>query len=169
MCRLHQEDFSELIKGFLVAFNPTYQTDFSSCLWRLHHTKVLALLSNGSRFSIKLERSWGCVSRFGNGFRHIVCEVHISNDEDIMAVKTHSPVQVPVGPVMRARAKRFKEELNNLARRVPQQKENLFTTEGLPYGVQFDLSNGFSIPFVASSPYQGSCFAKQRVAVFHQT
>ncbi|PON58607.1 hypothetical protein PanWU01x14_164970, partial [Parasponia andersonii] len=51
-------------------------------------------------------------------------------DEDIMAVKTHGPVQVPVGPVMRARAKKFKEELNNLVLRVLQQEENVFTAEG---------------------------------------
>ena len=36
-------------------------------------------------------------------------------DED---TKTKDPSQVPVGPVTRARAKRFKEELNNLVYRV---------------------------------------------------
>ncbi|PON34497.1 hypothetical protein PanWU01x14_343890 [Parasponia andersonii] len=51
-------------------------------------------------------------------------------DEDIMAVKTRGLVQVPVGPVTRARAKRFKEKLNNLVRRVLQQEKNVFTTEG---------------------------------------
>ncbi|PON79256.1 hypothetical protein PanWU01x14_013720, partial [Parasponia andersonii] len=51
------------------------------------------------------------------------------NDEDIRAVKTRGPVQVPVGPMTRARAKRFKEELNNLVRRVLQQEESVFTTE----------------------------------------
>ncbi|PON69055.1 hypothetical protein PanWU01x14_090800 [Parasponia andersonii] len=79
-------------------------------------------------------------------------------DEDIRAVKTRGPVQVPVGPMTRARAKRFKEEMNNLVRRVLQQEESVFTTEGIPCGVQLDLSNGFSIPFVASSTYQGSCY-----------
>ncbi|PON90726.1 hypothetical protein TorRG33x02_133640, partial [Trema orientale] len=41
-------------------------------------------------------------------------------DEDIKTVKNRGPIQVPVGPVMRARAKRFKEELNSLVRRVLQ-------------------------------------------------
>ncbi|XP_057485167.1 uncharacterized protein LOC130771560, partial [Actinidia eriantha] len=36
------------------------------------------------------------------------------NNEDIKAIKTHDPIQVPIGPVTRARAKRFKEELNTL-------------------------------------------------------
>ncbi|XP_057492116.1 uncharacterized protein LOC130777711 [Actinidia eriantha] len=52
------------------------------------------------------------------------------NDEDIKAIKTHDPIQVPIGPVTRARAKRFKEELNTLVRRVLQQQESMFTTEG---------------------------------------
>ena len=53
------------------------------------------------------------------------------NDEDITAArKTHEPILVPIGPVTRARAKRFKEELNNLVRRVLQQNESVFTTEG---------------------------------------
>ncbi|PON73827.1 hypothetical protein PanWU01x14_053770 [Parasponia andersonii] len=29
--------------------------------------------------SIKLKKSWGCVSRFGNGFRHVVGVVRISS------------------------------------------------------------------------------------------
>ncbi|GMN47053.1 hypothetical protein TIFTF001_016233 [Ficus carica] len=50
--------------------------------------------------------------------------------EDIKAASnTHEPIQVPVGPVMRARAKRFKEELNNLVRKVLQQEESVFTTD----------------------------------------
>ncbi|PON32038.1 hypothetical protein PanWU01x14_364740, partial [Parasponia andersonii] len=49
---------------------------------------------------------------------------------DIRAVKTRGPVQVPVGPMTRVRAKRFEEELNNLVRRVLQQEESVFTTEG---------------------------------------
>ena len=52
------------------------------------------------------------------------------NDADIKVVKIRDPVQVPIGPVTRARAKRFKEELNNLIRRVLQQEESVFTTEG---------------------------------------
>ncbi|GMN59995.1 hypothetical protein TIFTF001_029089 [Ficus carica] len=55
----------------------------------------------------------------------------IKYDEDIKAARnTHEPIQVLVGPVMRARAKRFKEELNNLVWRVLQQEESVFTTEG---------------------------------------
>ena len=42
------------------------------------------------------------------------------NDEEIKAIKTHGPIQVPFGPVTRARVKRFKEELNTLVRRVLQ-------------------------------------------------
>ncbi|EXC01259.1 Putative NADP-dependent oxidoreductase yfmJ [Morus notabilis] len=42
-------------------------------------------------------------------------------DEDIRdAMNTHDPIQVPVGPVTRYQAKRFKEELNILVRRVLQ-------------------------------------------------
>ncbi|GMN64950.1 hypothetical protein TIFTF001_034028 [Ficus carica] len=51
--------------------------------------------------------------------------------EDIKAAKNaHEPIQVPIGPVTRARAKRFKEKLNNLVQRVLQQKESVFTTNG---------------------------------------
>ena len=40
-------------------------------------------------------------------------------DEDIKAARNaRDPIQVPIGPVMRARAKRFKEEINNLVQRV---------------------------------------------------
>lgn len=49
---------------------------------------------------------------------------------NIKAIKTRDPIQVSVGPVTRARAKRFKEELNNLVQRVLQQEESVFTTEG---------------------------------------
>ncbi|XP_068653872.1 uncharacterized protein [Aristolochia californica] len=53
------------------------------------------------------------------------------NDEDIEPTQnTHEPTQVPVGPMTRARAKRFKEMLNNLVRRVIQQDESVVTTEG---------------------------------------
>ena len=53
------------------------------------------------------------------------------NDEDIKAQRNlHEPVQVPVDPVTRARAKRFKEELNKLVQRVLQQEESLLTTDG---------------------------------------
>ena len=51
------------------------------------------------------------------------------NDEDIKAIKAHGPIQAPIGPVTRARAKRFKEELNTLVQRV-QQQESMFTTDG---------------------------------------
>ena len=47
-------------------------------LWRLHHTKVLALLSNGSRFPSNLIDLVGLFSRFGDGFRHVVGVVRIS-------------------------------------------------------------------------------------------
>ena len=46
----------------------------------------------------------------------------------------------------------FLKKLVNLSRRYP-------------CGVQLDLSNGFPSPFVASSLYQGSCFAKHWVEV----
>ena len=46
----------------------------------------------------------------------------------------------------------FLKKLVNLSRRYP-------------CGVQPDLSNGFPSPFVASSLYQGSCFAKHWVEV----
>ena len=43
-------------------------------------------------------------------------------DEDIKAARNaRDPIQVPIGPVTRARAKRFKEELNTLVCRVLQQ------------------------------------------------
>ncbi|PON75499.1 hypothetical protein PanWU01x14_041240, partial [Parasponia andersonii] len=64
--------FSELIKGFLVAFKLTYQADYPSPF-------VLSSPYQGSCFVkqrvavfIKLERSWDCVSRFGIGFRHVI-------------------------------------------------------------------------------------------------
>ena len=38
----------------------------------------------------------------------------IAFDEDIKAIKSHDPIQVPIGPVTRARAKKFKEVLNGL-------------------------------------------------------
>ena len=49
---------------------------------------------------------------------------------DIKAIKIRDPIQVPIGPMTRARAKRFKEELNNLIQRVLQQEEIVFATEG---------------------------------------
>ena len=53
------------------------------------------------------------------------------NDEDIKAQwNSHKPIQVPVGPVTRARAKKFKEELNNFVRIVLQENNNVFTAEG---------------------------------------
>ncbi|PON53631.1 hypothetical protein PanWU01x14_200690 [Parasponia andersonii] len=64
------------------------------------------------------------------------------NDEDIKAVKIRGPVQVPVGPVTRARAKRFEEKLNNFVWRVLQQEESVFTTAGeqrLVLLIQVDL------------------------------
>ena len=51
-------------------------------------------------------------------------------DKDIKDIKTCDPIQVPIGPMTRARAKRFKEELNELVRRVLQQEESVFTTKG---------------------------------------
>ncbi|GMN73598.1 hypothetical protein TIFTF001_052204 [Ficus carica] len=52
-------------------------------------------------------------------------------DEDIKAQwNSHKPIQVPVGPVTRARAKSFKEELNNFVRIVLQENDNVFTAEG---------------------------------------
>ncbi|GMN28211.1 hypothetical protein TIFTF001_041134, partial [Ficus carica] len=52
-------------------------------------------------------------------------------DEDIKAQwNSHKPIQVPVGPVTRARAKRFKEELNNFVCIVLQENDNVFTAEG---------------------------------------
>ncbi|GFS29791.1 hypothetical protein Acr_00g0008510 [Actinidia rufa] len=55
---------------------------------------------------------------------------NLLGDEDIKAIKAHGPIQAPIGPVTRTRAKRFKEELNTLVRRVLQQQESMFTTEG---------------------------------------
>ena len=51
-------------------------------------------------------------------------------DKNIKDIKTCDPIQVPIGPMTRARAKRFKEELNELVRRVLQQEESVFTTKG---------------------------------------
>ena len=48
-------------------------------------------------------------------------------DED---TKTKDSSQVPVGPVTRARAKRFKEELISLVHRVLKQEETVVNTEG---------------------------------------
>ena len=48
-------------------------------------------------------------------------------DED---TKTQVSRQVPVGPVTRARAKRFKEELNSLVHKVLKQEETVVNIEG---------------------------------------
>ena len=67
------------------------------------------------------------------------------NDEDIKVVKTRDPIRVPVRPVTRARAKRFKEELNNLVQGVLQQEESVFTIEGeqrLVMLIKFNLQGG---------------------------
>jgi len=45
-------------------------------------------------------------------------------------IKAKDPIQVPTGPVTRARARRFKEELSNLAWRILQQEESMITTDG---------------------------------------
>ena len=49
------------------------------------------------------------------------------NDEDI---KDQVSSPIPVGPVTRARAKRFKEELNSLVHKVLNQEETVVNTEG---------------------------------------
>ena len=49
------------------------------------------------------------------------------DDED---TKTQVSSQVPVGPVTRARAKRFKEELNSLVHKVLKQEETVVNIEG---------------------------------------
>ncbi|GMN51804.1 hypothetical protein TIFTF001_020951 [Ficus carica] len=78
-------------------------------------------------------------------------------DEDIKATrKIHEPIQVLIDPVTRTRAKRFKEEFL---------KKTYSNLSRILFGVQIDLSNKLPYPFVTSSPYQGSCFVKQRVAV----
>ena len=85
------------------------------------------------------------------------------NDEDIKAIKTHGPVQVPAGPVTRARAKRFKEEMNNLVRRVLQQGENMLTTESeqrLVLLLKFD-------PEKNQSTIDGQGRSQSDVVVFH--
>ncbi|GMN56275.1 hypothetical protein TIFTF001_025385 [Ficus carica] len=50
---------------------------FHTCFWRLHHTKVLALLSNGSRFPSNLKDLGFVVPRFGIAFHHVVGVVRI--------------------------------------------------------------------------------------------
>ena len=55
----------------------------------------------------------------------------MASDEDIKTPSnSHEPIQVPIGPVTRGRAKRFKEVLNSLVQRVPKQEESVFTTDG---------------------------------------
>ena len=49
------------------------------------------------------------------------------NDEDI---KDQVSSPLPVGPVTRARAKRFKEELNSLVHKVLNQEETVVNMEG---------------------------------------
>ena len=67
----------------------------------------------------------------GIGVSVVISVAERESDEDIKAVRNaHNPIQVPIGPVTRARAKRFKEELNNLVQRVLQQEEREFTTDG---------------------------------------
>jgi len=46
--------------------------------------------------------------------RSIISFVTRNDDEDMSHMEPQARYQVPVGPVTRARARRFKEELNNL-------------------------------------------------------
>jgi hypothetical protein len=55
------------------------------------------------------------------------------NDVDIKATTsnpTNDPMHIPIGPVTRARARRFKEALNNFTRRILQQGEGFTMAEG---------------------------------------
>ena len=58
---------------------------------------------------------------------HIKSIMALLADED---TKTQVSSQVPVGPVTRARAKRFKEELNSLVHKVLKQEETVVNIEG---------------------------------------
>lgn len=44
----------------------------------------------------------------------VTCVPSISNDEDMADKEENELVKVLIGPITRARAKRFKEEINNL-------------------------------------------------------
>ena len=55
------------------------------------------------------------------------------NDVDIKATPstpTNGPMHIPIGPLTRARARRFKEELNIFTRRLLQQGEEFTIVEG---------------------------------------
>ncbi|GMN36934.1 hypothetical protein TIFTF001_042540 [Ficus carica] len=56
------------IPSMVITFKSTYQTDFHNRLWRLHHTKVLTSLSNGSRFPSNLKDRGSLFLVLASGF-----------------------------------------------------------------------------------------------------
>ena len=54
----------------------------------------------------------------------MICYVICQNDEG-MDEKKHDPINVPMGPVTRARAKQFKEHLNGLIQKIQQEGSSL--------------------------------------------
>ncbi|GMN66489.1 hypothetical protein TIFTF001_035577 [Ficus carica] len=57
-------------------------------------------------------------------------DIIIDEDTAIKKLEVEESIKVPVGPVIRARAKHFQKELNNLIRKVQQEDLGMFTNEG---------------------------------------
>ena len=61
-------------------------------------------------------------------------ECECKHDEDIKAIKSHDPIQVPIGPVTRARAKKFKEGLNGLIQEAWAQANQSYSWRTIEHG-----------------------------------
>ena len=63
------------------------------------------------------------------------------NDEDISNNEPQAKYQVPVGPVTRARARRFKEELNNLIIRLQDEEGDKLAKDGIQLSQETPMKN----------------------------
>ena len=64
-----------------------------------------------------------------------------SNDEDMPQKEPHAKYQVPEGPVTRARARRFKEELNNLIIKLQDEEGNKLAKERIQGSQETSMKN----------------------------
>ncbi|PON75546.1 hypothetical protein PanWU01x14_041710, partial [Parasponia andersonii] len=64
--------FSYIVIFCIVAFKLTYQTDSPFLFVAPSPYQGSCFAKQRVAVSIKIEKSWGCVSRFGNGFCHVI-------------------------------------------------------------------------------------------------
>ena len=62
-------------------------------------------------------------------------------DEDISNNEPQAKYQVPIGPVTRARARRFKEELNNLIIRLQDEEGDKLAKDGIQLSQETPMKN----------------------------